>query len=129
MKKRSPILTVLQLLIAGFIFWQFYQMRSLEPGNSPSDAAQTLDDWFRMARLIFFGGIAIVALNILYPVVTWGVGKLRERQQSWEPADRFVVAEADDQDNDSGLDATCPSCGASLFGDDPKCPWCGHQLT
>lgn len=35
----------------------------------------------------------MAALNILYPLGAWGVGRLRERQATWSPEERFSVSQ------------------------------------
>jgi hypothetical protein len=123
-RQRSPILNLLQLAIFGFIFWQVSQGMSADPGGSPG---AMFESTFRTMRLIFLGIIAIVALNILYPLAAWGIGRLRERQEIWSPEERFVVTESADGEPER-QPRNCPNCGASLFDDATACPWCGHVL-
>ncbi len=123
-RQRSPILNLLQLAVFGFIFWQVWQGMGSGPGDSP---AAGFDNTFRTMRLIVIGIIAVTALNIVYPLAAWGIGKLRERQETWSPAERFSVSQAKENEPDQ-QSRHCPGCGASLFDDAPTCPWCGHQL-
>ncbi len=123
-RQRSPILSLIQLAIFGFIFWQVYQGMSADPSDAPATA---FENTFRTMRLIVIGGIAIVALNILFPIAAWGIGKLRDRQATWSPEERFTVTEAADSEPDR-QSRHCPGCGASLFDDTPACPWCNHPL-
>lgn len=51
------------------------------------------DSTFRTMRLIVIGVISMAALNILYPLGAWGVGRLRERQATWSPEERFSVSQ------------------------------------
>lgn len=120
-RHRSPILNILQLGIFALVFWQVSQAFSVDPQTNPGEA---FDTTFRTMRIVFLGVLATAALNILYPVAVWGIGRLRERQESWEPEERFVVSQAPSPTRQ----ASCPNCGASLFDDTPTCPWCGHAL-
>lgn len=120
-RQRPPILNLLQLAIFGFIFWQVYGAMSGDPADAP---ATMFDSTFRTMRLIFLGILASIALNLLYPLAAWGIGRLRERQAAWSPDARSVVTDA----TDDTIDRHYPGCGASLFDDAPTCPWCGHRL-
>jgi hypothetical protein len=124
-RQRSPILNLLQLAIFGFIFWQVYQGMSAGPDDAPAAA---FENTFRTMRLIFLGVFASIALNFLYPLAAWGVGKLRERQETRSPQERFVVTDTAEAEPER-QSRHCPGCGASLFDDAPTCPWCGHALS
>ena len=121
-RQRSPILNLLQLAIFGFIFWQVSQGMSADPGEAPG---AMFGSTFRTMRLILLGVVASIALNILYPLAAWGIGRLRERQETWSPDERLIVSQATEPDRQP---RTCPNCGASLFDDAPACPWCNHAL-
>ena len=121
-RQRSPILNLLQLAIFGFIFWQVSRAMSADPGESPG---AMFDTTFGTMRLIFLGVVASIALNILYPLAVWGIGRLRDRQAS--PGPRFAVAKSAEREPER-QSRHCPGCGALLFDDAPACPWCGHQL-
>ena len=123
-RQRSPILNLLQLAVFGFVFWQVTQAMSTDPGDSPG---ASFDSTFRTMRLIFLGMFAMIALNILYPLAAWGIGRLRERQETWSPAERFVATD-EDEGEQARQPRHCPNCSASLFEDAPACPWCGHLL-
>ncbi|HYH12870.1 MAG TPA: zinc ribbon domain-containing protein, partial [Thermomicrobiales bacterium] len=116
------ILSILQLALTGFVFWQVYQVQSSFSSASPIESANST---FRTVGLIFIGIFAITALNYVYPLLAWGFGKLRQRQQTWTPEERFAIPTTEQPTSDDRL---CPGCGASLFDDSPTCPWCGHQL-
>ena len=121
-RNRSPILSLLQFAIVGIIIWQVTRIQSSFPTDQPFGA---VDGMFRAMRLIFFGGIAILALNLLYPLAAWGIGRLRERQETWEPDEPMIQSSAEAPPAES---RHCPNCGASLFDDASSCPWCGHAL-
>ncbi len=123
-RQRSSILNLLQLAIFGLIFWQVYQGMSGDTSDAPGAA---FENTFRTMRLIFLGVFASIALNVLYPLAAWGIGKLRERQATWSPDERFSVSQPDEA-QPVQQPRHCPGCGASLFDDAPTCPWCGHQL-
>lgn len=124
MRQRSPILSLLQFAIIGYIFWRFYQSEAFDPNSNPTGFSTGISDLF---PVIFFGIIALFALNLLYPLVAWGIGKLRQRQAAREPEERFVVSRP--RQRSDRQDRICPNCGASLFDDSSTCPWCGHPLT
>jgi hypothetical protein len=121
-RQRSPILNILQLAIVGFIFWQESRGMSPDPAGAP---AAMFDSVFRSMRLIFLGIIAMAALNVLYPLAAWGIRRLRERQETWDQEERFVVSQTEPVNQ---RQSTCPNCGASLFEDAPACPWCNYPL-
>ncbi len=123
-RQRSPILNLLQLAIFAFIFWQVHRGMPADPGEAPG---AMFDSTFRTMRLILLGVVASIALNILYPLAAWGIGRLRERQASWSPDERFVLTETG-KDEPGQQSRHCPNCGASLFDDAPACPWCGHTF-
>lgn len=121
-RQRSPILSLLQLALTGYVFWQVFRLQSSFSSGSPFEAANST---FRTVGLIFITVFAITALNIVYPLIAAGIGKLRDRQQTWPPEERFVVPTAGEPPTD---DRHCPGCGASLFDDSLTCPWCDHHL-
>lgn len=115
-------MSLLRLLIIGFVFWQIYQAQSSFPSDSPFEATSST---FRMVGLIFLAVFALAALNVVYPLIAWGLGKLRERQQTRTPEERFAIPKAEET---TATDRHCPGCGASIFDDNAACPWCGHAL-
>ena len=121
-RQLPPILSIVRLGIIGYVFWQIYRMQSTFPSDNPFDA---FDSTFRMVGLIFLAVFAITLLNFAYPLIAWGINKLRSRQETWTPEERFAIPTAEEP---ATGDQQCPGCGASLFDDSATCPWCAHTL-